>query len=601
MRDDLGIMSESEIDEGQSKAMFEFLGSFLTITVDVEEMEDLSDGIAMFEALSEISPDYFDPTSIGRNLADNWALKQSNLRKLVRHIEEYFHEALDKDADFESISAQIPEIAKNADPKGILAIFELVAAAAVTCEEKHVFVSRIMEDMSPESAAEMQSILQDVLGRLTDFDADGDGEDDDADSLVFDEDDDGQNGKPKSSSSGLFSSHDESPSKAGANGEQIQELVKERDDLRDALQGARRDLAAHKSQAALAAEDHSSEEQKLRGLAEDLQSRLGKVQDELYANEEDLRKKNRALEEAQTTAADLKEKNATLADELDLSNSKALDLRKAEATVLAYRRKLEGMGAMNQQMLDMEDQSANYLRQIMELENEVKKVPGLQKSVEEIQTKASKLQTLKNEAEDSLKAKDNEIVKLKTNASTAEKAKKMYQDELNDLRARHEGAAPSDDLASPMTGLSLASTQSVSQAKEKTMRLEIENSNLKKEIEKLRADGGGGGGKPTNERVASLQKKLTDKGAEVTKLLGDKEKLEAYTKKTLQKFQEKYLVALQDCKAKLKEKHDKIEALEMRGANEKVAQKREERLLSSSIYELGLGIMQGSLKDRSHA
>jgi len=67
---------------------------------------------------------------------------------------------------------------------------------------------------------------------------------------------------------------------------------------------------------------------------------------------------------------------------------------------------------------------------------------------------------------------------------------------------------------------------------------------------------------------------LTDKNTKVANLVTDKEKLEAYTKKTLQKFQEKYLVALQDCKAKLKEKHDKIEVLEQRGATEKVAQRR---------------------------
>ena len=84
----------------------------------------------------------------------------------------------------------------------------------------------------------------------------------------------------------------------------------------------------------------------------------------------------------------------------------------------------------------------------------------------------------------------------------------------------------------------------------------------------------------------------------MTKLNTDKEKLEAYTKKTLQKFQEKYLVALQDCKAKLKEKHDKIEALEMRNANEKVAQKREEKLISSAMFELGVGIMQTQMGRR---
>merc|ERR1719343_1970526 len=98
-----------------------------------------------------------------------------------------------------------------------------------------------------------------------------------------------------------------------------------------------------------------------------------------------------------------------------------------------------------------------------------------------------------------------------------------------------------------------------------------------------------------SDEVSELKKELAAKQDEVTKLVNDKEKLEAYTKKTLQKFQEKYLVALQDCKAKLKEKHDKIESLEMRGASEKSAQKREEKLMSSAIFELGMGIMSNRL------
>ncbi len=75
----------------------------------------------------------------------------------------------------------------------------------------------------------------------------------------------------------------------------------------------------------------------------------------------------------------------------------------------------------------------------------------------------------------------------------------------------------------------------------------------------------------------------------------DKAKLEAYSKMTLAKFQEKYTVALQECKKQLKEKAEKIEQLEMRAAVEKAGHKREEQLLSSFIYELGLSIMQGNL------
>jgi protein HOOK3 len=98
--------------------------------------------------------------------------------------------------------------------------------------------------------------------------------------------------------------------------------------------------------------------------------------------------------------------------------------------------------------------------------------------------------------------------------------------------------------------------------------------------------------------IDRLVGELAEKEAEKTKISSDKDKLEAYTKRTLAKFQEKYLVALQECKAKLKEKQDKIEALENRSSSEKTAQKREERLLSSTIYELGLAIMQDRLKER---
>merc|ERR1712232_1020214 len=95
--------------------------------------------------------------------------------------------------------------------------------------------------------------------------------------------------------------------------------------------------------------------------------------------------------------------------------------------------------------------------------------------------------------------------------------------------------------------------------------------------------------------MGALEADIIERNAIVKKLSSDKEKLEAYTKKTLHKFQEKYLVALQECKAKLKDKHDKIEALEARQSAERIAQKREERLLSSTIYELGLSIMQNRL------
>lgn len=175
-------------------------------------------------------------------------------------------------------------------------------------------------------------------------------------------------------------------------------------------------------------------------------------------------------------------------------------------------------------------------------------------------------------------------------------------DELKELRDQQ--AVVDEDVA--VEGFDGQAQVSTAQ-REKTMRLEIENTRLKSELEKLQK------GEPTSEGAAAVNQEMIDasqakinamkaqlekKIAENKKIVSDKDKLEAYTKRTLAKFQDKYLVALQECKAKLKEKQDKIELLESRSATEKTAQKREERLLSSTIFELGLSIMQNRLKDR---
>jgi protein HOOK3 len=176
----------------------------------------------------------------------------------------------------------------------------------------------------------------------------------------------------------------------------------------------------------------------------------------------------------------------------------------------------------------------------------------------------------------------------------------MADEELEELRAVQSAHESVDqEINNRMKGLSLEQEE----FKSKIMRLEIENKELQDELTNLRNSAS----KKTvdtsviqayEEEISELKAEIERKEATTAKLASDKDKLEMYTKKTLSKFQEKYLVALQECKAKLKEKHDKIEQLELRSAAEKTSRKREETLLSSTIYELGLTIMQQKLKER---
>jgi len=578
--------------------MVEFLGTFPTLSgAPPETLSDLSDGVALFEVLSEIAPNHFDPTTIARHLGDNWALKSSNLRKLVRNLEYYCHEDLQKDApeSFREISSNVSNISRTGDAKSIEPLVELVAAVAVTCPQKSDIIGRIMS-MSGESQMQMKGIIESSLQRLEEYrDLDLEDDDDfneqDGTEMVFSED--AADPSAGASGEGESSLFDANHNKRSSDAEALEQELME----------AKRELATQKSQMTEVRQDAAKSQSKLRALVEDLQDRLAKRQDELISSEEELRDATNDLDDLKSRVGDLEEEKAQLADELDLASAKATQLHKAEATVMAYKKKLEGVGVMNQQMTDLEDQAEGYLRQIMDLESEVKKTNALQRQVNSLQKKLGSSEKDKIESSDSLKSTTAEISKLKDTLAAAEKAKKMYMDELKELR---EQQAVDDVDVGAVEGFDGQAHTSPEQ-REKSMRLVIENTRLKTELEKLKKSvaAGGGGTLVSQEAVAaaeagtkSLREQLEKKTAENKKIVSDKDKLEAYTKRTLAKFQDKYLVALQECKAKLKEKQDKIELLESRSATEKTAQKREERLLSSTIFELGLSIMQNRLKDR---
>ena len=545
------------------------------------------------------APDYFDPTTIARHLGDNWALKSSNLRKLLRNLEEFYHDQLGKDAAFGTCTSKVASIARSSDREAIAELFELVAAAAVTCDNRTEFVGRIMT-MAPENQMQMKGIIESSLARLSDYDAADGAEEEEERELVFGQDLNAANSQDDDDA--LFS-HSRATSSYNVNKDGAQK------DLERALMDARRELAVHKSQASLMNEDTDNAHKKLKALVGDLQDRLEKRQEELADLELQYKMTSIELEDAKAKVGDLEEKNSQLADDLDVATAKAEQLRKAEATVVSYRKKLEGLSFMTQQLADLEDQSASYLKQIVELESETKKIPSMQKTIDDLREQLATTLRESGDAAGVVKGSASEIAELKSKLVAAERAKKIFEEELEGLRDQ-QGLAADDEV--PMAGLSLVANQDSAASKEKIMRMEIENQRLTAEVENLKSEALAATASASavsraastanesalNDEVNRLKDELTKKEAEKNKIGADKEKLEAYTKRTLAKFQEKYLVALQECKAKLKEKQDKIEALEGRSASEKTAQKREERLLSSTIYELGLTIMQNRLKER---
>ena len=544
-------------------------------------------------------------------------------------MEHYYHSELRKEFNDGNWNERLDvnQISRHCDIDTLLLLCQLVLAAAVTCPDKHVYVQRIMA-MSPDSQGAMKHMIETSMQYLSDY-VDDDEDDPQADHEDMEQDenelvfDDPVLSTPMSNEPTRNALYPTQTRLFAASAQKGNHHLDDTEQVQHQLEETLKELASCKLQATITAEESQRTEQKLSAMIEDLQDRLMKRQDELIQVEEELQQAVSELEETKSKLAEVSEQKAALEDDLDVAKAKAQQLYKAEATVVAYKKKLDGIGMMNQQMEDLEGQAEKYLRQIMTLESEVKKSTALQKTVKAQEETIARLEKTIADLSSNSNSAAADVADLKTRLSVAENARKLFEEELNELRIKqehHTSTELSDNTSVATTaqqGASLSQEQ-----REKMMRLEIENQQLREQLE---------GQKPfptVNEKssdaattetpfavaIPAVSSEVVDamkaeiekwkdayqlKEQETLKVTSDKDKLEAYTKRTLAKFQDKYLVALQECKAKLKEKQDKIESLEKRSQTERNSQKREERLLSSTIYELGLGIMQNKLKSTS--
>lgn len=437
--------------KSQETAILEFLNQFPTLTgTPPNSLTDLSDGVALFEALAEISLDHFDPTTIARDIDENWALKLTNLRKLIKNLEVYYNEDLAKSYDFDSID--ISGIARSGEnnEKHIATLFGLVAAAAVQCEDRGVFVQRIM-GMGADSQMEMKDLIEGTLTKLKDVDNDDDDDDDNNVQM-------GDGVENEIEFNGASSSFDNNnimraQSSVDDDAEELMEARAEIDRLKSELWNNSHNVAESSTEEAEA----KAANQKLRLFAEDLQERLQDREGELMDMEQGARMTKRNLEEITVEVEQLREKNRLLEDEMSVAQSQVSQLRKAEASVLTYRKKLESVGVMNMQMQELEDQSATYLRQIVDLENSVKTIPSLQKKIADLTEQVGKYEREVDDSSSGVKLKDAEIVKLRSQLTASGNAKKMLEEELETVHAEQEVAkSAADDDFGGMGGLSFS-------------------------------------------------------------------------------------------------------------------------------------------------
>ena len=170
------LSEHADMDLEKCKVIHPFLALFPSVTVSPflssnnrEIISYLSNGVLLFDALSDLAPSYFDSSSITREPKNNYILKQSNIRKLLRNLQTYLRVEREKMICFpnENLQEFIINIAKDQFWNNILFLLELVTAIAVTSDQRTIFVGRVRE-MPTSHQLILKDLIQQGLTHLQD-------------------------------------------------------------------------------------------------------------------------------------------------------------------------------------------------------------------------------------------------------------------------------------------------------------------------------------------------------------------------------------------------------------------------------------------------
>ena len=90
------------------------------------------------------------------NLEDfTWSVKLRNLKQVFSRLEAFYSDELEMDCDRIVEDLNLAAIARNQDRTEINKLMELVVGAAISCEQKETYVSRLSTLSEPSQASLM--------------------------------------------------------------------------------------------------------------------------------------------------------------------------------------------------------------------------------------------------------------------------------------------------------------------------------------------------------------------------------------------------------------------------------------------------------------
>ncbi|PKU47572.1 protein hook hypothetical protein [Limosa lapponica baueri] len=485
-------------------------GSVLTAiqTFNVEApcqtVEDLTSGVVMAQVLQKIDPAYFDENWLNRiktEVGDNWRLKVSNLKKILKGILDYNHEILGQQInDFTLPDVNL--IGEHADAAELGRMLQLILGCAVNCEQKQEYIQTIM--MMEESVQHVvMTAIQELMSKESPVSVGND--------AYVDLD-------------RQLKKTTEELNEALATKEEIAQRCHELDMQVAALQEEKSSLLAENQilMERLNQSDSIEDPNSPAGRRHlQLQTQLEQLQEETFRLEaakddyrircEELEKEIAELRQQTEDLTTLAEEAQSLKDEIDVLRHSSDKVAKLESQVESYKKKLEDLGDLRRQVKLLEEKNTMYMQNTVSLEEELRKANAARSQLETYKRQAVELQNRLSEESKKADKLDYECKRLKEKVDSLQKEKDRLRTERDSLKETIEElrCVQAQEGQLTTTGLmplgrqepsdSLAAEIVTPEIKEKLIRLQHENKMLK-----LNQEGS------DNEKIALLQSLLDD-------------------------------------------------------------------------------------------
>ncbi|XP_040434529.1 protein Hook homolog 3-like isoform X3 [Falco naumanni] len=433
------------------------------IETPCQTVEDLTNGVVMAQVLQKIDPTYFDENWLNRiktEVGDNWRLKVSNLKKILKGIMDYNHEILGQQInDFTLPDVNL--IGEHSDAAELGRMLQLILGCAVNCEQKQEYIQTIM--MMEESVQHVVMTAIQELKKTT-----------------------------------------EELNEALATKEEIAQRCHELDMQVAALQDEKSILLAENQilMERLNQSDSIEDPNSPAGRRHlQLQTQLEHLQEETFRLEsakddyrircEELEKEIAELRQQTEELSTLAEEAQSLKDEIDILRHSFDKVAKLESQVESYKKKLEDLGDLRRQVKLLEEKNTVYMQNTVSLEEELRKANAARSQLETYKRQAVELQNRLSEESKKSDKLDYECKQLKEKVDSLQKEKDRLRAERDSLKESieelrciqaQEGQLTTTalmPLGSHEPSDSLAVEIVTPEIKEKLIRLQHENKMLK--------------------------------------------------------------------------------------------------------------------------